>query len=236
MNLLDLRYLALVLMISACGGGGSGGGTAAPTVTLSAAPTTIASGNASTLTWNTTNADACTGWQGATATSGSQSTGALTTTTSFALSCSGKGGSAQASVTVTVVPPPTLTFNAAPTNVASGDASTLTWNTNATSCTASGGWQGTQATSGSQSTGALSIDHYIHACVHRNRRFDSGVDYGTVGSSPQRAQCGCFGVAYRMTRLRHSAGIRPIPIADAVGWVAMTSIREPRSANAISRI
>ena len=51
---------------------------------------------------------------------------------------------------------PTVAFTASPTSVTSGGASTLTWTSaNATSCTASGSWTGTKATSGSVSTGAL---------------------------------------------------------------------------------
>ncbi|MBI4080183.1 MAG: hypothetical protein HY430_00240 [Candidatus Levybacteria bacterium] len=52
--------------------------------------------------------------------------------------------------------PPTMTFTANPTTIGANSASTLTWTTtNATSCTASGGWAGSKATSGSQSTGLL---------------------------------------------------------------------------------
>ena len=136
----------------------------APTVTLSANPTSIASGTASTLTWSSTDATSCTasgGWTGTQATSGTQTTGTLTASTTYTLSCTGAGGTAQQSAAVTVngappPPPPTVTISANPTSIASGAASTLTWSsTNATSCTASGGWTGTQTTSGSQSTGAL---------------------------------------------------------------------------------
>ena len=46
---------------------------------------------------------------------------------------------------------PTVTVSANPTSVSSGGSSTLTWSsTNATSCTASGGWSGKKATSASQ--------------------------------------------------------------------------------------
>jgi hypothetical protein len=52
---------------------------------------------------------------------------------------------------------PTVSISANPMSVAAGSASSLTWSSiNATSCTASGGWSGTKATSGSnQTTGAL---------------------------------------------------------------------------------
>lgn len=49
-------------------------------------------------------------------------------------------------------PAPTLTLEASPATVAAGGAVTLSWSaTNATSCTASGGWSGSRAPAGSQS-------------------------------------------------------------------------------------
>jgi hypothetical protein len=130
----------------------------APTLTLTANPTSVASGGSSMLTWASTNATSCTasgGWTGSRATSGTESTGALTANRTYALSCSGAGGSIQRSATVTVQGAPavpTLTLTANPTSIATGGSTTLTWSTtNATSCTASGGWTGSRATSGSQS-------------------------------------------------------------------------------------
>ena len=53
-------------------------------------------------------------------------------------------------------PAPTATLTSSAASVASGASATLTWSsTNANSCAASGAWNGTLATSGSQSTGAL---------------------------------------------------------------------------------
>jgi hypothetical protein len=62
---------------------------------------------------------------------------------------------------------PTASLSAAPTTLPSGGTSTLTWSsTNATSCTASGGWSGTKATSGTESTGALtSSTSYSLTCM-----------------------------------------------------------------------
>ncbi len=57
-----------------------------------------------------------------------------------------------------VVPTPTVTLNASPTTVISGATSVLTWSsTNATSCTASGSWSGSELTAGSYTTPALTI-------------------------------------------------------------------------------
>jgi hypothetical protein len=79
--------------------------TPAPTVALSASPTSLAAGSAATLTWNSTNASSCTAsgaWSGTQPTSGSVSTGALNTNSTYSLTCTGPGGSASASATVTV--------------------------------------------------------------------------------------------------------------------------------------
>jgi len=77
------------------------------------------------------------------------------------VACSGGGSSGSATTPTTTPPPgtppaPTVTLTVNPTTVSSGSAATLSWSTlNATQCTASGGWSGAKATSGSQSTGSL---------------------------------------------------------------------------------
>jgi len=169
-----LAAAALVagLMLCSCSSGGSqpaATGTPptpppAPTVTLTAKPTGVFTGASATLTWSTTNATSCTasgGWSGTKATSGNVLTAALSATTSYTLTCDGASGSTPATTTtaVTVTPPPpapTVTLTASPTIIGTGTAATLTWSsTNATSCTASGGWSGTESTRGSASTGVL---------------------------------------------------------------------------------
>src|SRR5438105_13713547 len=100
----------LSLALAACGGAGtpeSGGATPppAPTVSLVANPTSVASGGSSMLTWSSTSATSCSAsgaWSGTRAISGNQSTGPLTASSSYSLSCTGSGGSASASATVTV--------------------------------------------------------------------------------------------------------------------------------------
>ncbi|MBI4033495.1 hypothetical protein HY379_00670 [Candidatus Saccharibacteria bacterium] len=86
----------------------------APTVNLTASPTSVAVGSSSTLTWTTSNSPtSCTAtgdWSGGKATGGgSQSTGSLNTarTYNYTLTCSNSGGSNFDSATVTA--------NAAPT-------------------------------------------------------------------------------------------------------------------------
>jgi hypothetical protein len=154
----SLLTSGVALLLFGCGGGSS---TAVPTATLTLDKAAVNSGEQATLTWTSTNATSCAasgGWTGSLATSGSQSTGALTAATDFTVTCAGNGGTS-APVTTTVHMIPTATLTADPTQVAPGTTSTLTWNsTNASSCTASGGWTGTLPTSGSQATSALNAD------------------------------------------------------------------------------
>ncbi|HTB64661.1 MAG TPA: hypothetical protein VK727_00435 [Steroidobacteraceae bacterium] len=151
--------IAALLLLVACSAG-QNVQPAAPTVSISAAATTVAIGGTTALTWSSTNATTCTGsggWTGSLAPSGTQMTAALTTTTSYSVTCSGPGGTGMpATLAVAVVPAATVSLVANPQSVAAGGTSVLTWtSTNATSCTASGGWTGVQATSGTQMTAAV---------------------------------------------------------------------------------
>lgn len=82
--------------------------TPPPTVTLSASPTSVTSGQTVSLTWLSTNATSCTasgGWTGTKTVSGTQPSAALTTNTTFEIECTGPGGRDDSSVTVTVNAP-----------------------------------------------------------------------------------------------------------------------------------
>lgn len=77
----------------------------APTVTISASPTTIGAGQSSTLIWSSTDVVSCVAsgaWSGAKSTSGSQPTGALSAGTySFSIACSNSAGAtAQATTNI----------------------------------------------------------------------------------------------------------------------------------------
>ncbi len=105
------------------------------TLSLSANPTSINSGQSSTLNWTSTNTASCTasgGWSGAKATSGSE-TVSPTVTSVYNLDCSGNGTSTAQSVTVTVSPPPppmpTASLTASPSSIVFGQSSALYWNT-----------------------------------------------------------------------------------------------------------
>ncbi|MBI2024268.1 LamG domain-containing protein, partial [Candidatus Giovannonibacteria bacterium] len=96
--------------------------TPVPTVSISASPTSIISGNSSTLTWTSTNASSCTasgGWMGIKTISGTEVL-FPTVSTTYTLTCSGSGGTISQSVTVSVTaqvqasPPPVTTATGAP--------------------------------------------------------------------------------------------------------------------------
>ncbi|MEO8307654.1 MAG: GDSL-type esterase/lipase family protein [Pseudomonadota bacterium] len=154
--------------LNCSGPGGSGSATTlvtvtapVPTVSLSANPTSIVSGSTTQLSWSSSNATSCTAsgdWSGTKGASGTATTAAISTNSTFVLTCSGSGGNASATTAVMVaVPPPTVSLSANPTSIVSGNTTQLSWSSsNATSCTASGGWSGTKGTSGTATTVALS--------------------------------------------------------------------------------
>ncbi|MEK7538952.1 MAG: peptidoglycan-binding protein [Patescibacteria group bacterium] len=147
----------------------TGGGGTAPTVTLTATPTSVTSGSSATLSWTSTNATSCTAsgaWSGVKGTSGSQTTGPLTATATYTLTCGSAVQGVTVSISSTPTPAPTLTFSANPTSVTSGSPTTLTWSaTNANSCTAGGAWGGTLGTVSSASLTPAITSTYTLTCT-----------------------------------------------------------------------
>ncbi len=135
-----------------------------PTVSLYANPTSIQSGANSTLTWSSNNATSCQAyWTSSTATSGSGVVVPSGTTT-YSITCYGTNGtqvSASATVSVNQIQNqiPTVNIYANPSSVNYNGSSIISWNsTNASYCSITGGYNGlsgTQSTSGSITTGAL---------------------------------------------------------------------------------
>ena len=166
--------------LTCTGTGGSGSATAtvtvvappAPTVSLTAVPSSIIQGAATNLTWSSTNATACTAsgnWTGSRGPSGTEAnTPTAAGPASYTLTCTGPGGSGSATAAVTVNAPSTVSISAAPTTITLGSASTLTWTSTSTStCTASGDWSGTRATSGSEAVTptATGLRNYTLTCT-----------------------------------------------------------------------
>jgi hypothetical protein len=127
---------------------------AAPTVSISSTPASLALGGSSTITWSSTNASSCTAtgnWTGPRSISGNSAvTPVVTGRSSYGLSCTGPGGTTTSTTSLEVAPPtPAVTVSVSPAAIALGQTTTLTWSSaNATTCTAIGAWSGNQFTSG----------------------------------------------------------------------------------------
>lgn len=124
--------------------------TTTPSVTLSAAPSAIFTGNASTLSWVSSNVTSCTAsaspasgsWTGSRPTASvypHESTGPLAVTTTFMIDCTGPYGAASSQAKVNVTAKGTgvsVNLTATPDRISPGDSSVLAWSSaNATSCT-----------------------------------------------------------------------------------------------------
>ena len=142
--------LLLSLLFTGCGASftnDSSASTTAPTVTVTANPTSVTAGKSSTLTVTATNASAVTvtGTDGSSYTlqpSGGTQTVTPSTTTTYTATATGTGGKTTATATVTVTAAavaPTVTISASPASVAAGTSSVLTVTAaNATQVTVTG--------------------------------------------------------------------------------------------------
>ena len=154
MNYQTVRWIscgALIAAIWGCSSCSTSSKKAAPTITFSASTTAISSGQSVTLNWQAFNATSVTitasdGSSSRPVVSGSPTSGSAqdspTQTTTYTAVASGPGGSSSpqtATVQVaTNVPPQITQFTAKPTEVSTGQTTTLTWTTtNATSITIS---------------------------------------------------------------------------------------------------
>jgi phospholipase C len=134
--------MVLPVLLSGCGSSSGTKGASAPTVTITAAPASIAPGGTATLTVTATNAGSVTvtGTDGSKYTlAGSGGTQAVTpaatvTYTATAAALTGAAtATATATVTVAAAAPPTVTLTANPASITTGQSSTLTVSsTNAT--------------------------------------------------------------------------------------------------------
>lgn len=121
--------------------------TVTPTnVLLSANPSTIDSGESSTLTWSSTNAISCTS-MGGFSTGGATnnlspgvSTGSLTSTQNYQIRCDGIGASTNSNIAMVTVLQPTALINAIPSRVVrdstGSGATSISWSaTSVNTCT-----------------------------------------------------------------------------------------------------
>jgi outer membrane protein assembly factor BamB len=156
--------------------------------TLTANPVSIAVGQTTQLTWSSSGADSCVAsgaWSGALASSGSQVvTVAAAGGNFYGLQCASATGDGSAQVTVQGLVA-TVSLSANPTTTGVGQASTLTWSsTQATSCTASGGWSGTLPSSGSQVVYPATVGAHSYMLTCGNPGAPAQVSTTITGSIP----------------------------------------------------
>lgn len=155
----------------ACGGGGGGDAPPpAPVVNLSLSAASIVAGQGATLTWSASNAISCTAsgpWTGSQPLSGNLSVSPAAGSHTYTLNCTGAGGSSSSAATLTVNPPPVVTIALTSDSITAGQSTTLSWSaTNATACSASGAWAGSQPLSGSLSVSPVAGSHtYTLSCT-----------------------------------------------------------------------
>lgn len=174
-----------VYVITATNVTGNGFATSTITVTpappvvnsFTATPSTIVSGNNSTLSWATTNATTVIidHGVGSVATNG-VTTVAPTTSTAYLLTATGPGGTATSTVFVTVTPAPPVvnSFTTSSSTIQIGNSATLNWTTTSATLVSIDNGIGAVATSGSQIVTASVTTTYTLTAVS---------DGGTVTSS-----------------------------------------------------
>jgi len=163
-----------------------------PTVSLSANPDTVLEQGTSTLSWSTTNATSCTAsgdWSGSRPVSGDQQVGPLNSNRSYSLTCSGDGGTSADTANITIQtsqPAPGVELSANPDSVNDGDFTVVDWtSSNADSCVAAGGWNGSKPVQGSQSMGPLSSDTQFRlSCTGAGGESSDSVTVTVVAAPP----------------------------------------------------
>ncbi|MHB1769624.1 MAG: hypothetical protein ACYCPH_00900 [Minisyncoccota bacterium] len=103
--------------------------------------------------------------------------------TAYTWTCAGSGGGTDASCSEAKLP--TSSLSATPATIVSGQSSTLAWSsTNATSCTAAGGFTTGGATSGSASVSPATTSSYQVYCDNSSGRTYSNIATVTVSPPP----------------------------------------------------
>jgi hypothetical protein len=163
---------ANITVVNPTPGGGTSAATSfainnpAPSVSSLTPASALQGGSSFTLTVNGSNfvANSAVQWNGASLTttfvSATQLTAAITaadiatagTASVTVINPAPGGGTSQAQTFTIAAPAPTVSLSINPTSITAGTSAMLIWSsTNATSCTASGAWSGSQPANGSQS-------------------------------------------------------------------------------------
>ncbi len=221
------------------------GGTLPPMVSLGATPDSVSSGQQVGLGWATAFATSCTasnGWSGSKPLTGNEAV-YPTVTTTYTLTCTGAGGTNSDSVTVAVGTQAPVSLTAVPSTIIAGDSSTLSWATNGmASCTASNGWSGAQALSGSTTVSPSSNTTYTLTCTESGGTLTEFVQNGAFsGTTTQWTTVGAFYADSIVSNCLSCPGYAYLSSADRlitnsnnlVGWIYQ-DIPLPATASSIT--
>ncbi|HEY3852240.1 MAG TPA: S8 family serine peptidase [Steroidobacteraceae bacterium] len=213
--------------------------------TLSLSVLSIPLGSTATLTWTSMDATSCTAsgsgsgisanWTGAQATNGSVTlTPTAAGTQTYLLTCTNAfGTSAAGTATLPVysgTPPAVPTFTLGSPSVTVGSSTTLAWSSvSATSCTASGAWSGTLATSGSETITPAAVGPQTYTLTCSNLGGSSAPANVTLTATPQT-------VKPAAPTLTLGASSVPADTTTTISWssVNASSCTASGSTNAVS--
>ena len=141
--------------------------------------------------------------------------------------------------TSAATPTPTVTLSASPTSITSGGTSMLTWSsTNATSCTASGSWTGTKATSGTETVSPLADATYTLTCTGTGGNANQSATISVAGGNCTTAplypsfnnqaitpQTGTFTLEFDATAPQNNIdGVMGLSNGNASDWASFATI------------
>ena len=136
--------------------------------------------------------------------------GSLVLCSAFTVALAGCSGSVPVQSQTAV---PTLTLTGSPASIGEGASSMLNWSAaNASSCSASGGWSGSEPTSGSASTGPLSVGTtYTLTCTGAGGSASQSVTVNVTSTTVAGPSCSATsgGLTLRASAVR-AAGISPL--------------------------
>jgi uncharacterized repeat protein (TIGR03803 family) len=153
-----------------------------PVISLAVSPNVITTGASATLTWSSINATSCTGsgaWSGVLATTGNQTVSPTPIGESdFTLVCTGDGGNATLVTGLQVHSSASVSLTLSSSTINPGGSATLSWSSTGTAayCGATGAWNGTLPSTGSQQVSPNTAGSYTYSLSCGSAAGDISVD------------------------------------------------------------
>ena len=158
-----------------------------PVFSFTARPNVINHGQSSNLSWDAPYANSCTasgGWSDTRTIKGTE-TVSPSATRAYILTCTGDNGPITKSLTIAVRQPLPVVSLISSTKTISDQPIKLSWaSTDASTCTASGGWSGAKTLNGSQSVNPLATTTYTLVCSGAGGRTIKSITLSLAAKKP----------------------------------------------------